>query len=307
MAVTLSEHPRGARGNAAGEPPRARTRLTDMREGHGRAAQAGRLHNRLAGRRAARARARRRPGWLAALLVVVLAGACGGQNGTGGSGGGSGDGSAGGAVLFGDCRTSDPALAQAHRVAVADLDGTGRPEKVGFVPASADGPCAGALVATVGGTTRAVRVDDVRGPLQSATVVHLRGSGQELVMLRGKNHPRGGYLLHLYAAGSGGLSELLVDGRPVLGFVATDGGAAPATATCTPGGGIATWRATAHQPPGIVLAWDVRRSTYEVEGTQLRRTDQQLVREAVADPLLREQMPALFDQEAYFADCRTAA
>jgi hypothetical protein len=190
---------------------------------------------------------------------------------------------------------------------VADLDGTGSPETVGFVPASAGGPCAGALVATVGGTTSAVRVVDAPATVQSATVVHLRGSGQELVMLRGQNHPRGGYLLHLYAAGTHGLAELLVDGRPVLGFVATDGGAAPATATCTPGGGIATWRATAHQPPGIVLAWDVRRTRYDVEGTQLRRTDHRLVREAVADPLLREQMPALFETDGYFADCRTEA
>jgi hypothetical protein len=249
-------------------------------------------------------RGRLRPGWVAAVLVAILVSACGGQSGTASR---SGGGSAGGAVLFGECRTSDPALARARRVAVADLDGTGRPEKLGFVSASAGGPCAGALVTTVGGTTLAVPVDDAPASLRSATVVHLRGSGQELVMLRGQNHPRGGYLLHLYAADSDGLAELLVDGRPVLGFVATDGGGAPATATCTPGGGIATWRATAHQPPGIVLAWDVRRSSYDVEGTQLRRTDQRLVREAVADPLLREQMPALFDTGAYFAGCRTAA
>lgn len=206
--------------------------------------------------------------------------------------------------LFGDCRASDPAIESAAVVASADLDGDGRREEVSYVPSGRGGPCAGALVTSLDGTPAAVRLDDAPQALEDPVVVDLHRTDRELLMVYGRSHPRGGYVVHLYGAAGGAISEVLADGRPVIGFVATDGGAAPSTATCTPDGGIATWTGVAHQPPGVLLAWDLWRTTYTLDGTAATRTSHRMVREAVADPLLRRDMPQLFDPDALFADCR---
>jgi hypothetical protein len=134
--------------------------------------------------------------------------------------------------------------------------------------------------------------------------VHLRGSGApDLVLLYAKPHPRGGSQPHLFGAGGkAGLVEVTAGGRPVLPFVATDGGNAPMTATCTPDGGIAVLTGKAHQPPGIILAWDVTETSYDVKGGRAVETGSQLVQKAAADPLLRKYHPELFDG-SLFASC----
>jgi hypothetical protein len=206
--------------------------------------------------------------------------------------------------LFGDCRAGDPALAEADVVAQANLDADGARTEIGYVSPRVDGPCAGALVTTLDGAPAAVRLPDAPPSLHDPVVIELRGTDRELLMLHGRPHPRGGYPVHLYGAAHGAIAEVLADGRPVVGFVATDGGAAPATASCTSDGGIATWMGIAHQPPGVVLAWDLWRTTYTLKGTTATKSSRDLVREAVADPLLRRDMPELFDPGAIFADCR---
>ena len=211
-----------------------------------------------------------------------------------------------GARLFGDCGADDPVLEHATVVARADLDGDGTATEIGYVAPDVEGPCAGALVTTVDGERTGVTVADAPSSVEDPAVVALRGTTRELLMLRGDPHPRGGYPVHLYGATGGAIAEILADGRPVIGFVSTDGGAAPATATCTPDGGLATWAGTAHQPPGVVLAWDVWRTTYTLDGVDATKVSHELVREAVADPLLRRAMPQLFDPAATFADCRAS-
>ena len=103
---------------------------------------------------------------------------------------------------------------------------------------------------------------------KGATVVHLRGHGPDLVLLSAKPHPRGGAQPHLFGAGGQhGLTEVTAAGQPVVSFVATDGGAAPMmTATCTKDGGVAIVTGTASEPPGIVLAWDLRGAYDVVDG-----------------------------------------
>jgi hypothetical protein len=139
---------------------------------------------------------------------------------------------------------------------------------------------------------------------KQATVVHLHGTdASDLVLLSAAPHPRGGWQPHLFGSGGeSGLTEVTVDGRPVLPFVATDGGAPPMTATCTPDGGIALLTAKAHEPPGVVLAWDVTETVYTVKDGHARTTGSKLVEEAAADPLLRKQRPELFDG-TLFANC----
>ncbi|MGZ4493302.1 MAG: hypothetical protein ACXVWU_01250 [Nocardioides sp.] len=106
----------------------------------------------------------------------------------------------------------------------------------------------------------------------------------------------------LCAGGDGGLRLLRTGDGSVLPAVAADGGGAPATATCTVGG-FAVWTATAHQPPGVVLAWDVRRTSYTLHGTRLTTGPTRLVEQGTADPTLRTKMPQVFDPRATFSDC----
>ena len=52
-----------------------------------------------------------------------------------------------------------------------------------------------------------------------------------------------------------------------------------------------------------MLAWDVERTTYAVTATGAEETGTEQVRDHAADPVLREEMPALFEPGALFADC----
>lgn len=205
--------------------------------------------------------------------------------------------------LFGDCRADDPALDDARVVAEADVDGSGAMNEIGYVPEDAGGPCANSLFTTFDGEPSAASLGDATVDPRSVGTVQLEGTERQLLVLHEKSHPRGGYLVHLYGGADGELAEVLADGAPVIGFVSTDGGGQPATATCTGDGGIATVTATAHEPPGIVLAWEVRRTTYRLDGNDATRTSARLIRVAAADPLLRKEMPQLFDPVGYFADC----
>jgi hypothetical protein len=218
----------------------------------------------------------------AALLSVVLAvSACGSTSGTTGPG-------------------ADACTGRGVAVAKADLDGDGQVSTVRLTMAGS-GPCAHRLLAEGGASADVADLDLVPRP---AKVVHLRGSGApDLVLLSARPHPRGGWQPHLFAAGgAGGLVEVTVHGRPVVPFVATDGGAPPMTATCTPDGGIAVLTGKAHRPPGIVLAWDVTETSYELKGGRAVETGSRLVEKAVADPLLRKDHPELFAR-SLFADC----
>ena len=49
---------------------------------------------------------------------------------------------------------------------------------------------------------------------------------------RASEHPRGGYQLRVYAADGEALTELEVDGQPLVPFVATDVAGAPVSVDC---------------------------------------------------------------------------
>jgi hypothetical protein len=180
-------------------------------------------------------------------------------------------------------------------VARADLDGDGAAEPVRLV-SGGRGPCAASLVTQVGGAVVGVSVRGLGVVPRPARTVHLRGRvAPDLVLLSGRPQTRGGSQPHLFAAGGPhGLREVTADGRPVLPFETTGGGQQPMTATCTAGGGIAVVRGRAHVPPGIVLAWDVRRTTYAVRDGLATDPRTTTVAVAAADPTLRRQMPWLF-------------
>lgn len=229
------------------------------------------------------------------VLALVLAG-CGTESG-------SVESATPGRALFGDCKADDPALGGAAVIAEADLDGSGAMSEIAYVSGRSGGPCAKALFTTVDGEPSAMSMTNTPIDVDSAEIVRLSGTGRQLLMLRELAHPRGGYMVHLYGAADGVLGEVLANGEPVVGFIATDGGMPPGTAECTDDGGIAMVTAMTHEPPGIVLAWDVTRTTYSLDGNSARQTASPQIDKGVADPTLREEMPQLFEPEGYLADC----
>jgi hypothetical protein len=233
--------------------------------------------------------------FVAALAVLVVAG-CGSDTGSRARPGPGVAGSRG-------C-TPQVVAERGKVVAAADLDGRGGREKVRLL-GPADGRCGDSLVAVVDGRVAGVGVRRLRLVSKGAQVVRLRGSeAADLVLLWSAPHPRGGAQPHLFSLGRANrLVEVTADGGPVLPFVATDGGGSPMTATCTPSGGIAVFTAVAHEPPGIVLAWDVTRTTYDIRGGRAVATGSGMVEQAAADPTLRRRRPDLFAGEL-FADCR---
>jgi len=184
-------------------------------------------------------------------------------------------------------------------VARADLDGDGKDAPVRLTT-QGSGACAHRLMGDAGTSA------DLKGldlAAKGARVVHLDGHRGDLLLVSSEPHPRGGAQPHLFGrGGASGLRELTVDGQPLVPFVATDGGAPPMTATCTDKGEIAIDTAKAHQPPGIVLAWDVTRTTYAIKGGVATRARSRLVAAAAADPTLRKDRPDLFDGRL-FAGC----
>jgi hypothetical protein len=221
---------------------------------------------------------------LGTALVTALLGAvagCGAQTQTG-------------APAAGSC------AGKGRVVARADLDGTGPPQAVRLTGAGS-GPCAHRLVGPGGASVDVGRLHLVPS---EARVVHLKGKhAGDLVLLPERRHPRGGFQVHLF--GSGGatrLAEIRTAGRPIVPFVATDGGAAPMTARCTRNGGIGIVTAKAHQPPGVILAWDVTQTTYALHGARAVAQGRYTIAEAAADPTLRQEHPELFDH-SLFADC----
>ena len=63
--------------------------------------------------------------------------------------------------------------------------------------------------------------------------------------------------------------------------------------------------ARAHQPPGIILAWDLTRTTYDVRDGVAVPVRTSVTENAGADPVLRRRMPHLFDR-SLFAGCSSA-
>jgi hypothetical protein len=135
----------------------------------------------------------------------------------------------------------------------------------------------------------------------TARVVAL-GDGTELLLVDGGVHPRGGFQPHLFVLADE-LHEVREDGNPLLPFVATDGGGAPMAATCLGDRELGILTATTSEPPGVILAWDVQRTTYRLEGHEAVLVGTKQVRDHAADPTLRKEMPELFEPGALFADC----
>ena len=191
-------------------------------------------------------------------------------------------------ALVGCTQTESKAAARkADEVpAEVDLDGDGSPDKV--LLTRDDAACPGVLFTTVKDRRYSAKVRDPAGmDLTSATRVSLPGREGDLLALRAE-HPRGGFQVQVYAFDDS-LGEVTADGQPVVPFVATDTTGGYLSVTCADGE-LVGHQAVAHEPPGIVFAWDVKETRYAVDGLRATRgatTD-------VADNVLDQQLGAEF-------------
>ena len=245
---------------------------------------------------------RRAPVVAALLASAVLAG-CGSQQGA--SEGGAGDSDSGdvkpGPALraWRDCA---PDAFEAAGGASTTLRHDAWPAQMPLTVPD-EGPCAGSLVAS--GRAGVVGVDVEQAELDGDTVRVLDAGDlgdSVLVRVDGGVHPRGGFQPHLYLVGQDSIREVTANDEPIVPFVATDGGMAPTTVRCGDGT-IEVVSATTAEPPGVIMAWDVQTTTYSLSVDGARESGSGSLEEDVAEPVLRRDMPELFDPGRLFAGC----
>lgn len=211
-----------------------------------------------------------------AVLALLLAG-CGSQepSPTGASGGSdaaqdsspgssaSQDAAAAGSATVGDCDADSAAVREARTLARVDLSGDGTRVPVRVTGSS--GSCPDRVFVPVGDGFAVAPATPGEPPVDAAHAVVVPGVEGALLATR-QSHPRGGLQLRLYAEQDGRLVELVRDGgaaQPLLPFVALDAPTGGVSARCTDGSIVVT-EAVAHEPAGVVMAYDVRRTTYAV-------------------------------------------
>lgn len=188
-------------------------------------------------------------------------------------------------------------------VAQADLDGDGTREQV-QVGTGGGGTCPDNLsvAGKVGDPYVGVDLPTDEPPVRSGFGVAVPGRKGELVVTR-QDHPRGGFQLRVYAAGDGKLVELEVDGHSLVPFAALDVQEHPLSIDCTNGGVVIT-EAVAHEPPGVMFAWDIRRTPYVVDGTTVTAGTAKEIADNVLPGQLGAKYPDLVKYTA-FKSCRS--
>jgi hypothetical protein len=174
----------------------------------------------------------------------------------------------------------------------ADLDGDGHAEEVRL---TTGGTCGDFVVAILDGRVSRAEVPGGLGPDTRATVVHRPGDGRDLLLVPAATTRSSVLQPRLYGAGPDGVTEVTAHGEAWLPELDATRAAAPREASCAPGGRVRVLSARASRPPGIVLAWDLTRTTYQVRGTDAVVTGRRSVGRSLADPVLRRERPGLYD------------
>ena len=197
-----------------------------------------------------------------------------------------------------ECLSTDQVGSSPFLVRV-NLDGSDDPLPVHY--SGDDGRCARVLFARMAGDRYGVELDGDL-PLDSTAAIAVPGRGTELLLVR-QNHPRGGFQIRLFGYAGGRFAELEVDGNPVLPFVATDV-PAPISARCALRG-FEVSTAVAHQPIGIVPAWDVFTTSYTLDGVKATASAPVEVADNVLDGQLARRYPDLV-QHRMLENCRVS-
>jgi hypothetical protein len=204
------------------------------------------------------------------------------------------------------CDQSEDGFVVTRNLAKFDVNGDGTRDRVGLVEPTRAG-CAPEVavddvVGSVGpGVSTEIPVGEP--PVRSAFGVVVPGRQGALVVTK-QIHPRGGFQLRVFALDNGVLAELKVDGHPLVPFVALDVQEHPLSVDCADGGLVIT-EAVAHEPVGVMFAWDVRRTSYAVNGNQVARGATTEVADNVLPNQLEKKYPELVGQKM-FASCRAA-
>ena len=188
-----------------------------------------------------------------------------------------------------------------HVSVAADLDGEGRPETVEYqnTPMCPGGPTLRADVA--GKQVSAPVGGDL--PLREGEMwaVRIPDRTGDLVLVE-QQHPRGGFEAKLFGYADGALEQLTVEDKPIFGFIATDVMTNPTAVTCTDDGFTVT-RARAHEPIGVMPAWDIDRTTYTVDGNHVTRGPTTEIADNVLDRRLQRDPTDLVNYP-FFEYCR---
>ncbi len=228
--------------------------------------------------------------------AVVLVG-CGDSETERGSSAGSGGGTP--AATVGGCAADAASVRKARPLTQADLDGDGAKEDVRLT--GTGGECPSLVFAQVGESYVAGQIPVDAPPATSAFAVTVPGVTGDLVVTR-QQHPRGGYQIRVFALGKDALVELRDGESPLLPFIATDVPERPLSIDCTAGGLVKT-EAVAHEPRGVIFAWDVRRTTYSLQGGAVTRESSKEIADNVLPAQLDKRFPELA-KYSLFASCR---
>ncbi len=202
---------------------------------------------------------------------------------------------------IGSCTTSDDAVVRARPVYEAiDLDHDGVGESL--MVTRPDSTCPNIMFTKVDARFTSVPLKDLQLDLRSARRVIVPGRDGDLVAIR-EVHPRGGFQEHLYAYADGKLAEVKTSGGDLpVPFVATDTKGGYVSASCADGGFVVR-QAVVHQPAGIVFAWDVRETAYQLDGATAKSGGVDEVKDNVLDQYLRRDFPELVGREMFKSGC----
>ena len=205
------------------------------------------------------------------------------------------------AAKVGSCPVDSPAVTAAKTVATVDLDGDGRREAVRKTASTGD--CPDVIFSKQGDGYVSAQLPTDQPPLDKAYGVQVPGRAGALLVTR-QDHPRGGFQLRVFAQGENGLAELEVDGHSLVPFVALDVQEHPLSIDCADGGVVVT-EAVAHEPHGVVFAWDIKQTSYAVNGSNVTAGVTKEIADNVLPAQLDSKWPDLVDYAA-FKSCRTS-
>jgi hypothetical protein len=206
-----------------------------------------------------------------------------------------------GTAKVGECPVDSPAVVNARTIATLDLDGDAKRDAVKLTAMDAD--CPNVLFARLGDGYVVGQLPVGEPPLTSAFGADVPGHDGELLVTR-QDHPRGGFQLREYAAGDGELVELKIDGHPLVPFIALDVQEHPLSVDCADGGVVIT-EGVPHDPPGVMFAWDIRRTSYAVQDSEVTPGETQEIADNVLPDQLETKYPDLVKHTA-FTSCRVA-
>ena len=196
-------------------------------------------------------------------------------------------------------KQSKPAMRDARAVDAAvdlDHDGVGDALKV----TRDESQCPGRMFAKVKGRLVSVRLPDATVDLTSAQRVVLPGRVGDLLAVR-SGHPRGGFQVRLFGY-DGELDEVTARSRPLVPFVATDTRGGYVSARCK-GDTIVVREAVAHEPPGIVFAWDIKETPYTVKGNVATKGATTETADNVLDDRLGTMFPDVKKRQMFTKGC----